>query len=71
MTRTVGHQHRSEIVLYPTQAFMRGAALDRMLPKLLPEHPRGVMRAAHKVFNAIDDQRQLEVARLLNFAGTP
>ena len=50
---------------------MRGAALDRMLPKLLPEHPRGVMRAAHKVFNAIDDQRQLEVARLLNFAGTP
>ena len=68
MTRTVGHQDRSEIVLDPVQALRRGAALDSMLPKLLPERPRGVMRAAHQVFNLIDDRRQLHIARMLNGA---
>ena len=66
MTRTVGHQDRSEIILDPAEALRRGAALDRLLPALLPARPRGVTRAPHPVFNLIDDQRQLQVARLLN-----
>jgi hypothetical protein len=66
MTRTVGHQDRSDIVLDPAQALQRGRALDRLLPALLPARPRGVMRAPHHVFNRIDDERQLQIARLLN-----
>jgi hypothetical protein len=66
MTRTVGTQIRTEFILDPAQALRRGAALDRMGPTLLPPRPIGVMRAPHRVFNALDDQRQLDLARLLN-----
>jgi hypothetical protein len=66
MTRIVGTQDRSEFILDPAQAWRRGAALDQMWPSLLPPQPRGVMRATHRVFNALDDQRQLEQARLVN-----
>lgn len=71
MTRTVGHQDRSEIILDPVQALQRGRALDRLLPMLLPARPRGVMRAPHHVFNRIDDERQLEIARLVNRPAEP
>ena len=66
MTRIVGNQNRSEFILDPAQALQRGTQLDQMWPPLLPPRPRGVMRAPHRVFNVIDDQRQLEQARLLN-----
>ncbi len=66
MTRTVGHQQRSEIILDPAQALRRGRVLDRLLSAVPPARPRGVMRAPHRVFNRIDDERQLQVARLLN-----
>ena len=66
MTRIVGNQNRSEFILDPVQALRRGILLDQMWPALLPPRLRGVMRAPHRVFNEIDDQRQLEQARLLN-----
>ena len=68
MTRIVGHQNRSEFILDPAEALRRGAVLDQLGPQVLPPRPRGVMRAKHAQFNAIDDQRQLEQARLLNQA---
>ncbi|MGE0330196.1 MAG: hypothetical protein AB7P37_05840 [Ramlibacter sp.] len=70
MTRVVGNQNRSEFILDPREALRRGEALDRMGPALLPPRPRGVMRAPHRVFNAMDDARQLEQARLLNSEST-
>lgn len=66
MTRIVGNQNRSELIVDPKEALRRGAALDRLGPALLPQRPRGVMRATHRAFNAMDDQRQLDIARLLN-----
>lgn len=66
MTRIVGNQNRSEFILDPREALRRGEMLDRMGPALLPPRPRGVTRATHRVFNAMDDARQLEQARLLN-----
>jgi hypothetical protein len=66
MTRVVGTQERSEFCLDPVQAWHRGRALDKMLAGARPALPRGVQRAAHRVFNEIDDRRQLERARLLN-----
>lgn len=70
MTRIVGTQNRDEFIRDPVLAWRHGARLDRMLAQALPPVPRGVMRAPHAVFNAIDDQRQLEQARKLN-ASTP
>lgn len=66
MTRIVGTQVRTEFIVDPVQALRRGAALDRIGPALLPPRAIGVMRTSHKVFNALDDQRQLDMARLLN-----
>jgi hypothetical protein len=40
--------------------------LDQMLVAARAPVKRGVMRAPHHVFNAIDDARQLEQARRLN-----
>jgi len=71
MTHTVGRQQRNEIILDPSEALRRGAVLDRMLPTLLPPQSRGVMRAPHRVFNEIDDDRRLQVAQPLNRAGDP
>lgn len=68
MARIVGTQNRSEFILDPLEALQRGQFLDQLGPKLLPPRPRGVMRAPHRVFNAMDDARQLEQARLLNGA---
>lgn len=66
MTRTVGQQPRDEFILDPVQAWNRGRVLDAMLAATRIPIARGVMRAPHRVFNALDDQRQLEQARLLN-----
>ena len=66
MTRIVGNQNRSEFILDPTEVLRRGVALDGLWPALLARRPRGVMRATHREFNAMDDQRQLDIARLLN-----
>ncbi|UUZ76146.1 hypothetical protein LP414_33065 [Polaromonas sp. P1(28)-13] len=48
------------------EAWHRGRALDQMLAAARVPVSRGVQRAPHHVFNAIDDLRQLEQARLLN-----
>lgn len=66
MTRTVGSRPRSEIVPDPVEAWRLGAELDRLGARLLPPRPRGVMRAPHRVFNAMDDQRQRDIAQRLN-----
>ena len=66
MARIVGTQDRTEFILDPVLALRRGVVLDRMGSALLSRHASGVMRAPHRVFNAMDDQRQLELARRLN-----
>ena len=66
MTRIVGGQNRTEFILDPMQAWRRGQALDQMLAAARLPVERGVRRAPHHVFNAIDDARQLEQARRLN-----
>ncbi|MBC7434704.1 MAG: hypothetical protein H7332_01390 [Bdellovibrionales bacterium] len=66
MTRIVGNQNRSEFILDPSEAWARGRVLDQMLLAGRVPARRGVTRATHKVFNAMDDQRQLDQARLLN-----
>jgi hypothetical protein len=66
MTRIVGTRDRSEFVLDPLEALRTGARLDAMLAGLNPPRPRGVLRATHRELNAIDDARQLEIARRLN-----
>jgi hypothetical protein len=66
MTRIVGTQLRSEFILDPVQAWHRGRTLDQMLAAARIPVPRGVQRAPHRVFNQMDDARQLEQARLLN-----
>ena len=71
MTRTVGTKNRSEFILDPREALRLGEALDRMGPMLLALRPKGVTRATQRVFNAIDDARQLEQARLLNSLQPP
>jgi hypothetical protein len=68
MTRIVGAKNRSEFILDPVEAWHRGRTLDQMLAAARIPVPRGVQRAPHRVFNAIDDLRQLEQARLLNSA---
>jgi hypothetical protein len=66
MTRVVGTQERNEFILDPVEAWHRGRVLDKMLVAARLPMPRGVLRATHRVFNEIDDLRQLEQARLLN-----
>ena len=66
MTRTVGTKHRTEFILDPAEAWHRGRLLDQMLAAASLPVPRGVRRASHRVFNQMDDQRQLAQARLVN-----
>ena len=68
MTRVVGKQNRDEFILDPVLAWQRGRVLDAMLKAALVSAPKGVRRATHAVFNALDDERQLEQARRLNDA---
>lgn len=66
MTRIVGTRNRNEFILDPVEAWHRGRLLDEMLAAARIPVERGVRRAPHRVFNAIDDARQLEQARRLN-----
>lgn len=66
MTRIVGNRNRSEFILDPVQALRQGAMVDAMLASACLPWPRGITRASHRAMNALDDQRQLEVARRLN-----
>lgn len=66
MTRIVGNRNRSEFILDPLQALRQGAMVDAMLASARLPRPRGITRASHRAMNALDDQRQLEVARRLN-----
>ena len=66
MTRIVGSPNRSEFICDPVEAWHRGRMLDQMLAAARVPVERGVRRAPHHVFNAIDDARQLEQARQLN-----
>jgi hypothetical protein len=66
MTRIVGNRNRSEFILDPAQALRQGRILDAMLAAAHSPRPRGVTRASHQTMNAVDDQRQLEIARRLN-----
>ena len=66
MTRIVGSHNRTEFILDPVEAWHRGRVLDQMLAAARVPVERGVRRAPHHVFNAIDDARQLEQARRLN-----
>jgi hypothetical protein len=66
MTRIVGNRNRSEFILDPVEALRQGAMVDAMLASARLPRPRGITRASHSAMNALDDQRQLEVARRLN-----
>ena len=66
MTRIFGTQNRCEFILDPVEAWHRGRMLDQMLAAARVPVERGVRRAPHHVFNAIDDARHLEQARRLN-----
>ena len=66
MTRVVGNRNRSEFVLDPVEALRLGHQLDAMLAGAYPRRPAGVMRAPHRVFNQLDDQRCLDMARRIN-----
>jgi hypothetical protein len=66
MTRIVGSQNRSEFILDPVEAWHRGRVLDQMLAAASIPHQKGVLRAPHRLFNELDDARQLEQARRLN-----
>lgn len=66
MSRTVGHQDRTELILDPAEAWRRGRVLDAMLARTNPPRPRGVTHATHRAMNQADDARMLEMARRLN-----
>jgi hypothetical protein len=66
MTRIVGNRNRSEFILDPVEALRQGAMVDAMLASARLPRARGITRASHRAMNALDDQRQLEVARRLN-----
>ncbi|HSV48327.1 MAG TPA: hypothetical protein VLJ58_21240 [Ramlibacter sp.] len=66
MTRVVGQRNRTEFVLDPAEALRLGRRLDAMLAAARPGQLRGVLRATHRAFNDMDDQRQLAAARRLN-----
>jgi hypothetical protein len=69
MTHLVGTQDRSEFILDPAEALRRGRVLDRMLAGAGIGRPHGVTRATHRIFNEMDDRRQVEAARRLNRRG--
>ena len=64
--KTIGNLPRDEIVIDPVEAMRRGRVLDRMLKSALPPVPRGVTRGTHAMFQALDEQRMIAVARKVN-----
>ncbi len=63
MTKTVGTQTREAFVFDPTEAWRAGRRLDRSGLSCATAHPRGVWKASHAVFNAMDDDRSLAQAQ--------
>ena len=64
--KTIGNFPRDEIVIDPTEALRRGRVLDQMLISARPPLPRGVTRGTHAMFQAMDEQRMIAIARALN-----
>jgi hypothetical protein len=66
MTRIVGNQPRDEFELDPLKRWSRMHEMDRLLHGVNDPIPKGVYRASHAFFNAMDDARALTQARKLN-----
>ena len=64
--KTIGNAPRDEIVVDPVEAMLRGRVLDLMLKGSLPPVSRGVTRGTHAMFQAMDEQRMVDVAKKLN-----
>ena len=64
--KTIGNFPRDEIVIDPTEALRRGRVLDQMLKNTRPRVPHGVTRGTHAMFQAMDEQRMIAIARALN-----
>lgn len=64
--RIVGNQNRSELEPDPVRAVQRALAWRPADNVGTLPHPRGVFRGTHAFFNAMDAQRALTQARLLN-----
>lgn len=64
--RIVGSRNRSEFEPDPVLAYRRGKALDAMLRTAAPKVASGVTRGSHAYFNRVDDERQMQIARVLN-----
>jgi len=66
--RIVGHQNRSELELDPARALVRALQWRAQDNVGTLAHPRGVFRGTQSYFNAMDTQRAVAQARLLNAA---
>jgi hypothetical protein len=64
--RIVGTQNRSELEFDPARALTRALAWRATDNVGTLAHPRGVFRGTQSYFNAMDAQRALAQARLLN-----
>jgi hypothetical protein len=64
--RVVGHQNRSEFEHDPVRALQRAMTWNNRDNAGTLAHPRGVFRGSQDFFNALDAQRALQQARLLN-----
>ena len=64
--RIVGNQNRSELERDPVRAVQRALAWRPADNVGTLPHPRGVFRGTQAYFNAMDAQRALAQARLLN-----
>lgn len=64
--RIVGHQDRSELEFDPLRALARALAWNASDNPGTLAHPRGVFRGTSSYFDAMDAQRALAQARLLN-----
>jgi hypothetical protein len=64
--RIVVHQNRSEFEPDPVRALQRAVTWNNRDNAGTLAHPRGVFRGSQDFFNALDAQRALQQARLLN-----
>jgi hypothetical protein len=64
--RIVGQNHRNELEFDPARALVRALAWRASDNAGTLAHPRGVFRGTQHYFEAMDAQRALAQARLLN-----
>ena len=64
--KTIGNLPRDEIVIDPAEALRRGRLLDQMLKSARISIPLGVTRGTHAMFQALDEQRMIVIAKKLN-----